>query len=424
MGWLAQARASRRPFMPQTTVTDSVQAPDAKVSNLLVYSLGFNQILVWAASYYLPAVLSLPIAADTGWPLSWIVSGLTLGLLTGGFCAPRIGMIIKRRGGRHVLAASSVLLAAGLAILAVSASLPSYLFGWLVIGCAMGTGMHDAVFATFGVLYGRNARKAITNFTLLSGFASSVAWPLSTILEQHLGWRGTLWAYAAIHLAFSLPLYLLLVPNTGPAEGHAPLAQSGSRSRYGASWICREFFLMAMVISLTTAISGSIFVNLLAILKAAGHSLASTVALGALVGPAIVVARIVEKASGERITPPRLLAGSTALILLGVVGLLYGAATWAGPALISFGAGVGIGVIARGTVPLYIFGPIEYPAIVGKVAMPAMMSQALAPSISALVIDRWGTATLLYCLGAMGFISLVIALVLAGTVARRDSEKN
>ena len=119
-----------------------------------------------------------------------------------------------------------------------------------------------------------------------------------------------------------------------------------------------------------------------------------------------------------------MLAGSTALILLGVVDLLYGAATWAGPALISFGAGVGIGVIARCTVPLYIFGLIEYPAIVGKVAMPAMMSQALAPSISALVIDRWGTVTLLYCLGAMGFISLVIALVLAGTVGRRDGEKN
>jgi hypothetical protein len=148
------------------------------------------------------------------------------------------------------------------------------------------------------------------------------------------------------------------------------------------------------------------------------------VALGALVGPAIVFARIVEKASGERITPPRLLAGSTALIVLGVIGLLFGAATWAGPALIAFGAGVGIGVIARGTVPLYIFGPIEYPAIVGKVAMPAMMSQALVPSISALVIDRWGTTTLLYCLSGMGFISLAIALVLSGVIARREGEKS
>lgn len=409
--------------MLQEKKIDPPAASQTKVSNVLVYSLGFNQILVWTASYYVPAVLSLPIAADTGWPLSWIVSGLTIGLLTGGFCAPRVGTIIKKNGGRHVLAASSVLLALGLVILAASVNLPMYLIGWLVIGCAMGTGMHDAVFATFGVLYGYNARKAITNFTLLSGFASTVAWPLSTLLVQYLGWRGALLAYAAIHLVFSLPLYLLLVPKTGAANQPATLAQSTARRQYGSSWICREFFLMAAVISMSTAISGSIFVNLLAILKAAGHSLASIVTLGALVGPAIVVARIVEKASGERITPPNLLVGSAALIVLGVIGLLYAGATWAGPALISFGAGVGIGVIARGTVPLFIFGPTEFPGIVGKVAMPAMMSQALAPSISAIVIDWWGATTLLYCLAGLGLVSLSIAAVLAGLIARRGRAK-
>ena len=178
---------------------------------------------------------------------------------------------------------------------------------------------------------------------------------------------------------------------------------------------------MAFVVSMTAAISGSIFVNLLAILQAAGHSLSSIVALGALIGPAIVAARLIEKATGERFTPTQLLAGSTALILTGVAGLLISAATLAGPALIAFGAGVGIGVLARGTVPLFIFGPSLYPSIVGKVAMPAMISQALAPSIAAVIIDWWGSKILLYCLSGMGLLSLLVALVLARLIARQNS---
>jgi len=390
---------------------------DNPLSHFLVYSLGFNQILVWAASYYLPAVLSVQIAADTGWSLSWIVSGLTVGLLTGGVCAPRVGSTIKQRGGRPVLATSSILLSAGLMILATSTSLPAYLFGWLVIGAAMGSGMHDAVFATFGVLYGRNARRAITNFTLLSGFASTVAWPLSTFLVEMIGWRGTLWTYAFIHLLFSLPLHLLIIPKTAKPEGSGKPGQTQGGSLHDRSWICREFFLIAIVISCTTAISGSIFVNMLAILRSAGHSQASIVALGALIGPSIVIARVIEKASGERIKPPQLLAASTAVIGAGVFGLLINAGDWAGPALVSFGAGVGIGVIARGTVPLYVFGPARYPAIVGKLAMPAMITQALSPSIGAAIIDFWSSTTLLYCLSGISLVSLVVALTLARLVS-------
>ncbi|MGE3246398.1 MAG: MFS transporter [Beijerinckiaceae bacterium] len=406
--------------MVQQEQTGPAVAQDAQVSKFLVSALGFNQILVWSASYYVPAVLSLQIAADTGWPLSWIVSGVTLGLLTGGFCAPRVGLYIKAHGGRRVLAASSALLAAGISVLAVSETLPVYLSGWLLIGFAMATGMHDAVYATFGVLYGRNARKAIIGFTLLSGFASTLAWPMSTVLAQHLGWRGALWAYALIHLLFSLPLYLAIIPKPAAPNPKAPPLPQGSRHSYGATWICREFFLMAAVISMASAISGSIFINLLAILHAAGHSPASIVALGALIGPAIVLTRVVELATKERFTPTQLLAVSAALTFLGVTGLLVGAASWAGPALVSFGAGVGIGVIARGTVPLYIFGPAEFPAIMGKVAMPAMICQALAPSISAVVIDKWGVTALMYCLCTIAVISLAIAVTLAGLISRRE----
>ena len=55
----------------------------SEVHNRLVVisALGVVEILAWGSSFYLPAVLAGPIAADTGWPLAWVVGGLSVGLL-------------------------------------------------------------------------------------------------------------------------------------------------------------------------------------------------------------------------------------------------------------------------------------------------------------------------------------------------------
>ena len=123
--------------------------------------LGVTQILAWGSSYYLLAVLAQPIAGSTGWPLAWVVSGLSLGLLTAGLVSPRVGDSIERHGGRPVLAASAALLALGLAGLALAPSLPIYIASWLVLGAGMGAGLYDAAFATLGRLYGPRAPTAI-----------------------------------------------------------------------------------------------------------------------------------------------------------------------------------------------------------------------------------------------------------------------
>ncbi|MEA2780573.1 MAG: hypothetical protein QOK29_2117, partial [Rhodospirillaceae bacterium] len=58
---------------------------------VVVTALGLAQILAWGSSYYLLAVLAKPIAGDTGWPLPWVVGGLSLGLLVAGLVSPRVG---------------------------------------------------------------------------------------------------------------------------------------------------------------------------------------------------------------------------------------------------------------------------------------------------------------------------------------------
>ena len=197
----------------------------------VVAALGVAQLIGWGTSFYFPGVLAAPIAADTGWPLSLIVGGVSLGLLMAGLISPQVGRVIARRGGRPVLAASSLSFAAGLCVIGLAPSLWVYLVGWIIVGAAMGTGLYDAAFAALGRLYGAAARGPITALTLFGGFASTVFWPLGAFLAATFGWRNACFAYAALHLLIALPLVL-----TFPAGKAAPSATprrqpSGRRNR-------------------------------------------------------------------------------------------------------------------------------------------------------------------------------------------------
>ena len=77
-------------------------------------------------------------------------------------------------------------------------------------------GLYDPAFATLAGLYGRAARGPITGITLIAGFASTVGWPLSALLEAHFGWRGACLVWAALNLLIGLPLNRLLIPRAPP----------------------------------------------------------------------------------------------------------------------------------------------------------------------------------------------------------------
>ncbi len=111
-----------------------------------------------------------------------------------------------------MLAASAALLAAGLLGLALAPNVAAFVAAWAVVGLGMGCGLYDPAFAMLGRAYGDDARPLITGVTLFGGFSSTVCWPLSAVLVDHLGWRGTCLAYAGLHAAVLLPLYLLALP--------------------------------------------------------------------------------------------------------------------------------------------------------------------------------------------------------------------
>nr|WP_254803850.1 MFS transporter [Methylobacterium sp.]USU34629.1 MFS transporter [Methylobacterium sp.] len=375
----------------------------------VISALGVVQILTWGSSFYLLSVLAAPMSKDTGWPLGWVIGGLSLGLLVAGLVSPRVGAFIGEHGGRPVLAFAAIALALGLPGIALAPNVAAHLAAWLLVGLGMGTGLYDPAFATLGRLYGAEARPAITTLTLWGGFASTVCWPLSAFLIEQVGWRGTCLAYAGLHLLVTLPLVLLLIPQlpvriVTRLEGAMPAIRLKGRER-------RAFLLMAGVLTLGGTVMAMVSVHLITLLQARGVALTSAVAYGALIGPAQVVARIVEMAGKGRHHPLWTLTAAMVLVVLGVAMLTAGLPL-VGLALVLYGAGNGIYSIARGTVPLALFGPERYAALVGRLARPGLVAQALAPSIGAVILTYAGANATYVLLSLLAVANVALALSL------------
>ena len=351
----------------------------------------------------MPAILANPIAASIGVRSSWVFAAFSGALLIAAFAGPAVGRVIDRRGGRGVLVVSNLVLASGLIALSAANGPVTLFAAWAVLGVGMSLGLYDAGFAALTALYGRDARGPITGITLFAGFASTVSWPLTTILNETLAWRETLLVWAAINLAVALPLNLLLPASTGAM----PLSRG---SRHTVGWRpYKEMFLLAFVFAAAWFVTGAMAAHLPGLLERAGATPGQAIAAAALVGPAQVAARLVEFFLLHRAHP---------LVSARVAALLHptGAAIFAvvgAPAAMAFvifyGAGNGLLTIARGTVPLAVFGPHGYGERTGLLGAPARAAQAFAPLLFGLLLDTMGASVIAVsaalCVGA--FVALL-----------------
>ena len=272
-----------------------------------VAALGTAQTLAWASSYYLPAILAAPMARDLGVSTPTVFAAFSVALVVSAAVGPWAGRAIDQRGGRPVLMATSLVFAVGLALLGLAQGPLTLFAAWVLIGAAMGSGLYEAAFSTLVRLYGHEARNAITGITLIAGFASTVGWPLSTLLEAQVGWRGACFTWAALHLLLGLPLNAWL-----------PRAAAESADRCGGTRAAvaadvppatvnprpaLTTALLAFVFAATWFISTAMAAHLPALLQAAGATLAVAVGVGALVGPAQVAGRLLEFGFLRRVHP-------------------------------------------------------------------------------------------------------------------------
>jgi MFS family permease len=355
----------------------------------VILALGTTQTLAWASSYYLPAILADPIARDLGVSSNWIFAAFSASLVLTAVLGPGVGRQIDLVGGRSVLSISNLTLAAGLALLGLTSSIPMLVAAWLLLGIGMSLGLYDAAFGALGRIYGDAARGAITGITLMAGFASTIGWPLTALGLQSIGWRNTCFAWAVAHLLIGLPLNLLMIP---PIKGATAAARESVKPQIP---IDRTMALLAFALAAAWSVTGAMAAHLPRILEATGATTLQAVSAGALIGPAQVVARIVEASFLSRYHPllSARLACLTHPIGAAIVAFVGGSA--ASAFAICHGTGNGILTIARGTLPLAIFGPQNYAYRLGIIGAPARMAQAAAPLAFGLLIDLLGAKILI-----------------------------
>jgi hypothetical protein len=112
------------------------------------------------------------------------------------------------------------------------------------------------------------------------------------------------------------------------------------------------------------------------------------------VGPAQVAARLLEFGLLRRLHPLRSARLAAAAHPLGAAILMVAGGPAAAVFTVLHGAGNGVLTIAKGTLPLALFGPAGYGARQGLMMVPARVAQAFAPLLFGMLIDSVGAAAL------------------------------
>jgi len=381
--------------------------------------LGVTQILSWGALFY-PPVLTVPlIAADRGWSRALAMGGFSAALLVGGLCSRYVGATIDRLGGHVVMPAGSLLGAAGLVGLVAADNAAVYFAVWMVLGVAMAGSLYDPAFATLGRIFGAGARAPITTLTLAGGFASTVSWPATQFLIDAVGWRGTYLVYAVLLAAVAAPLHALALPRqhavgAGRTAPTAPANGAGVKSAGHLPADGIAFVLIAAGFAAYAFVPSALSAQLLAIFQRFGLAPETAVAVGMLFGPAQVLARLCELSFGRRLHPlwiARFAVGIVVAAFAALALIPFSAAVAAVFAVI-YGMANGLLTIARGTVPLALFGAAGYGRLVGRIGGPFLIVQALAPVVVTLVADRASDAMGLTLVAAFAAVALVSFLMI------------
>jgi MFS family permease len=398
-----------------------LSAPSGGRGHALIVALGVTQVVGYGCLYYAFAVLAPGITASLGWSPEWTYGGFAIGLLFGGLVAPVAGRLIDQYGTRVVMTIGSALAGLSLLALAEARGPVSYIGAMIALEVVSALVLYDAAFTALTQARGTGARRAISQLTLIGGFASTLFWPLTTVLLNSFDWRDIYQIYAVLQFVLCVPLHWLLLP--GPIRSAPKAAQAIGADSSPVAYLEGDarrnaFALLALAFSLQGFVMSAMSVHMLTMLQGLGLSAAVAVGIGAMVGPSQVAGRLAEMLFGTSLDPITTAWTSAALMPIGFALLMVGGmtATLAGLFAIAYGISMGLSSIVRGTVPLKLFGPAGYGAMLGKLSAPGLIVKAAAPLLFAVLIERAGLTTSTILLVALSALAAIALFVLARKV--------
>lgn len=355
---------------------------------LIVAGFGLGQIVAFACSFYLMGVLGDAIARDLHLSATFVFATVSLSLAVSAFMAPTVARRIDAKGGKSVLIASHAVLAAGLILIGFAQDGVGLAIAMAVIGLGQALGLSPTPFAILVQLYGEAARRPITGVALIGGLGSTLGWPLTAWFADELGWRGACFLWAGAQVLFCLPLSAWICPRT---HGHAPHA----KSHHGDVRWDRPMVQLAVLFACAYFVSTCMSAHLPRLLTHFGLPLAQASATAGLVGIAAVTVRFLEFTVLRKLNPLATARVATLMHPTGAAILL--AAGGAGSAAMAIGQGAGNGMltVAKGVLPLSLYGQANYAYRSALLGQPALFAQIAGPTVFAIALERSATAAVL-----------------------------
>lgn len=344
--------------------------------------LGLTQIMGYGTLMYAYAILLPRMSEDLGLSLSSAFGILSLGLFFGGLASPIAGTLVDRFGGRWVMTGGALVAGCALVMMGQVRGPNSLFFAILVAEMAGMFVLYTTAFASVARLDLKiPARKSISIITLFGGIASTVYWPATLALFNEFGWQMT-WAVLGVtYLLVAAPIHFLVLgaPLKTPHKDNSPdralgSELTGSARRRGMFWMILSFVLSGYI-------AGAVMTLWVTNLQDLGHTAAMGALAGAVIGPFKTVGRFFEMLISRNMHPLTTYLLSLSFMIAGFLILLAVGFTILGVvcAAALYGMGDGIKTIARGTLPLALFGPTGYGARLGWISFVQMGANASAP---------------------------------------------
>jgi MFS family permease len=360
--------------------------------------------------FYSISLLSAKIQQTFQWPSAFIFGVFSLGLLCGGLLAPLLGRRMDRFGARYLMVAGSFFIGLGLFALAHAQGKVTFFLAVIFIESISALVLYESAFVALAQFAGRRAGVLITQITLIAGFASSLFWPLIAWLLTWLDWRQTYMVLAALHLCICLPIHwrvLRFLPLPEKVTMH--IKCDTTNFTHVIAPHARTKWLLALAFGVGAYAITALQIHLFGLLAGLGISQYQAVAVGVLIGPAQVAARVADLALSPYVTP--IITGLFSIVMMGtgIFCLLYvPTLPWLLTVFaILFGVGQGLTSIVRGTIPLYLFGAKGYGGLSGQLNGVRMALTAAAPLSFALIIEYSGSLVAVSVLVALMLISLI-----------------
>lgn len=373
--------------------------PPARPRALSAFSLCLSlpQLISWGALFYTFSLLMGPLEAELGMSRAESSLAFSLALLAEGAAAWAVGRWIDAGHERVVMSLGSLWV--GLGLLAHSAidSVAGFYAVWVWLGLGMAATLYTPAFAVVTRRFGADFRRAVITLTFLGGLASTVFIPLVSWWMDLWGWRTSLMGLAALQLGLCLPLHVWLLQDAPrPAPMRAGLAPARP-APLGPHLRQPTFWLLALFMVLTMALTSALPVHMINLLDEAGLGPHWVVLIPASIGVLQVLGRMLlfvfERRWDVHVANrwiPALLPASLLVLVLGgwhpAVALLF---------VLLYGLGNGMITIVKGTAMAQYVSAAHVGQLNGLLGVPIALARAAAPAIVGLLWSpaggyRWG----------------------------------